>query len=318
MFTPHDSSISLERIRHHVRRTPVQRSRIIEGGSGGGRVWLKLENHQVTGSFKIRGAYNKILSMDGSERLRGVVTASTGNHGAAVARAGSTTGTAVTVFVPENADRSKIGSIVDDGADVVHAGSDCVQSECAARAHARETGRSYISPYNDLDVVIGQSTIGVEIAEQVQDLDMIVASMGGGGLLGGVAGHLKSVNPRIRVVACSPRNSCIMHRSIETGRIIDEPSLPTLSDGTAGGVEKDSITFDLCRSNIDESVLVSEEEIAAAMRMLISREHLLVEGAAAAAVAGYLSIRDRYPELNVAIILCGCNVSQGVLGEVLS
>ena len=245
------------------------------------------------------------------------MTASTGNHGSALARAGFTTDTPVTVYVPENADRSKIASAVEDGAEIVFVGSDCVESESAAREHARSADLTYVSPYNDVDVVIGQSTVGVEIAEQVDDLDMVVVSMGGGGLVGGVSGFLKNVDPEVRVVASSPENSCIMHQSIEAGRIIEGNSLPTLSDGTAGGVEQESITFDLCRYNIDDSVLVSEEEIANAMRLLVSRERLMVEGAAAVAVAAYMKIRDHRPDDNVAIVLCGCNVSPEVLGRVI-
>ena len=317
MFTPEESRSALKMIRDHVRKTPLQRSSLLEG-DGGGEVWLKLENHQVTGSFKIRGAFNKMLSMDDSIRSGGVVTASTGNHGCAVARAGLVTNTPVTVFVPENADRSKTASIESDGAQIIHRGIDCVESESAARDHADVSGRPYISPYNDVDVVTGQSTVAVELDEQADQLDAVIVSMGGGGLVGGIGGYLKSIGSDADVIACSPENSCVMHQSMEAGRILDVPSQPTLSDGTAGGVEEGSITFDLCRRVVDRSILLTERQIADAMRFLVSREHLMVEGAAALALAGFMKIRHEYVGRNVAIILCGCNVSSNILKEVLS
>ena len=167
-------------------------------------------------------------------------------------------------------------------------------AEAAARSFALEEGLVYVSPYNDPEVVAGQATIGVELDRQLEHIDAVFIALGGGGLLGGVGGYLKSCRADVEVVACSPANSCVMHDSIAAGRILDQPSAPTLSDGTAGGVEADTITFDLCRDVVDHRVLVSEAEIAEAMRMLLIDHHTMVEGAAAVALAGYLSQREQF------------------------
>ena len=317
MITP-DAVLSAEqRIRDHVRITPFQESHLLSG-DGCLDVGMKLENFQETGSFKLRGAFNKLLTMDASSRSRGVVTASTGNHGAAVARSGRILGVPVRVFVPETADPGKLDAIEADGASMVKIGRDCVETESAARAHAASESLEYLSPYNDPDVIAGQGTIGVELMSQVKHLDAVFIAVGGGGLISGVGVHLKSVNPSLEVVACSPRNSAVMHHSLKSGRILDMESQETLSDATAGGIESGSITFDICRNVVDSSVLVSESEIISAMRLLIGGHHLMVEGAAGVAVAGFLKCRERLAGRSVGIILCGANASAEVLRKVMS
>jgi threonine dehydratase len=174
----------------------------------------------------------------------------------------------------------------------------------------------YLSPYNDFRVVAGQGTIGVELASDLDRIDVVFASLGGGGLISGTGGYLKQVRGT-RVVACSPVNSAVMHESLQAGRILDLPSFPTLSDGTAGGVEADSITFDLCREIVDESLTVSEDEIRVAMRLIIGRHHTLIEGSAAVAVAGFLQTVDRWTGQEVVIVLCGANVDIKVLRTIL-
>ena len=295
-----------------MRLTPVGSSQI-----PGGDVLLKHENHQRTGSFKLRGAFNRMLVMPESERARGVVAASTGNHGAAVACAARELGTTATIFAPTIADVSKLRNIEGHGGTIVQAGDDCVIAEAAARDHAATHGLVYVSPYNDPAVVAGQATLGVELDRQLDQFDAVFISMGGGGLLGGVGGYLKACRPEVEVVACSPANSCVMHQSIDAGRVLDLPSLPTLSDGTAGGVEADTITFDLCRRVIDHRILVSESQIAEAMRILLVEHHTMVEGAAAVTLAAYLAEADRYRDRRVVLVLCGANASQPVLHEVL-
>lgn len=305
-----------------MRRTPVEASPILAGAPSEpvadcGRVWLKLENLQLTGSFKLRGASNKILLLSREERDRGVVAASSGNHGAAVGCAAAAASSRAIVFVPETAAKSKVAAIRSWGAEVRVHGNDSLVTEIEARRYAATEGMAYLSPYNDGDVIAGQGTLGMELAEQVHDLDAVFLALGGGGLAAGVGGYLKSLLPRVRIVACSPANSAVMHASLEAGRILEMKSLPTLSDGTAGGIESGALTFDLCREIIDDSVLVSEGEIRTALRAVIGSHHTLIEGAAGVAVAGYLARRDRYAGSNVAIVLCGANIDLGVLAEVL-
>jgi threonine dehydratase len=176
---------------------------------------------------------------------------------------------------------------------------------------------AYLSPYNDPDVVAGQGSCGVEIARQLSDVDALFVAVGGGGLIAGVGGFLKSVNPCMMVIGCQPEASAVMAHSVEAGRIIDMPSRPTLSDGTAGGIESGAITFDLCREIVDEYVLVPEEAIADAMRSFIDRHHMLAEGAAAVALAGVLSEGHRFRKGNVVAVVCGGNVSRETLKKVL-
>ena len=308
--------VASERIAGRVRRTPVERSRYLAADSGA-RVWLKLENLQLTGSFKLRGATNKVLSLSDEERRRGLVAASSGNHGAAVACAAAAAGCAARVYVAEGTAASKLAAMRSWGAEVRTHGDDCVEAEVEARRHAAEVGAIYISPYNDPAVVTGQGTLAAEMAEQLPPLDAVFLALGGGGLAAGVGGYLKALRPELRVIACSPERSAVMHASLAAGRIVEMPSRPTLSDGTAGGVEPGAITFELCRQIVDESLLVSEERIRDAVRLVVGRHHTLIEGAAGVAVAGYLAERHRFAGQEVAIVLCGANIDAAALKEVL-
>jgi threonine dehydratase len=280
----------------------------------GARVHLKLENLQTTGSFKLRGATNALLSL--GDEVADVVAASSGNHGMAVAHAAQIAGMAALIFVPETADPSKIEGIEALGAGIMRVEGDPVLAEAAARRHADENGIPYISPYNDPHVVAGQGTLGVELAADLERVDVLFASLGGGGLISGAGGYLKAARGT-HVVACSPANSAVMHESLKAGRVLDLPSFPTLSDGTAGGVEPGAITFELCQEVIDDSLTVSEDEIRVAMRLIIGRHHTLIEGSAAVAVAGFLQTIDRWTGKDIAIILCGANVDTRVLKSVL-
>lgn len=301
------------RIAPYVRHTPVEHSPCLSEVSGAS-VHLKLENLQITGSFKLRGATNALLSLESG--ATGVVAASSGNHGMAVAHAARTAGFEALIFVPEAAAPSKVEAISALGADIRRVEGDPVLAEAAARRHAEEASLPYLSPYNDQRIVAGQGTVGVELATDLERIDVVFASMGGGGLISGVGGYLKRTCGT-RVVACSPANSPVMHESLQAGRVLDLPSLPTLSDGTAGGVEPDTITFDLCREIVDESLTVSEDEIRVAMRLVIGRHHTLIEGSAAVAVAGFLQTIDRWTGQDAVIVLCGANVGTRVLKKVL-
>jgi threonine dehydratase len=304
------------RVRAHARETPIEPCPALAAGSGAS-VFLKCENLQHTGSFKARGALNKVLSLAPAELARGVVTASTGNHGAAVGFALRSVGARATVFVPERASPTKLAAIARQGGEIRRHGVDSGETEIFARAHAEATGAVWISPYNDPLVIGGQGTAGVELLRQVPDLDAVFVSLGGGGLIGGIGAWLKAHAPATRVIACSPVNSAVMMRSVEAGRILTLDSLPTLSDGTAGGVEPGSITFDLVRAVVDEHVAVDEDEIAAAMRDTMEAHHMMVEGAAGVAVAGFRRQAARWSGARVAIVLCGANVSLSTLKSIL-
>lgn len=312
-----DATLQAEaRIRPHIRETPLAESPAL-GELAGGRALLKLENLQHTGSFKLRGALNVLLALPERERRRGIVAASSGNHGAAVAYGARALGVPALVFVPGDASPVKVAAMRRLGAEVRAHGTDCVESEVFARAYAAERGMAYVSPYNDPLVVAGQGTVGVEIARQAERLDALVVAVGGGGLIGGTAAYLRSVWPGLRVIGAQPERSAVMAESVRAGRILDLPSEPTLSDGTAGGIEPGALTFDLCREVVDEFVLVPEEEIASGMRLMIEAEHVLVEGAAGVAVAGYLRLAERLRGQTVGVVLCGANVSLATLRSIL-
>jgi threonine dehydratase len=296
-----------KRIGPHVRETPLLWSSGLSELVGT-RVFLKLENLQVTGSFKARGALNKVLGLTAEERARGVVTASSGNHGVAVANAGRQAGIVPTVFLPTNAAPNKIAKIKKLGAVVEFFGDDSGLTELHARSVAERTGQVYVSPYNDLDVVAGQGTIGLEMMAQCPTLGAVVVAVGGGGLIGGIASYCKAQRPDLLVIGSSPANSCVMAESVRQGGILDLPSLPTLSDGTAGGVEPGAVTFALCRDLVDRYDLPSEVEIAAGMRLLFAEERLACEGAAGVALATAIRVAAQLRDRDVAVVLCGGNV----------
>ncbi len=299
------------RIRAHVRETPLLLCPSLSAETGG-RVFLKLENHQLTGSFKIRGALNKMLSLSSEDRDRGVVTASSGNHGVAVAYAGKLAGVVPTVYLPENAAPSKVAKIRTLGARIEFFGNDSGLAEVEARRVSERTGQVYLSPYNDWDVVAGQGTIGIELLRQCPSLNAVIIAVGGGGLIGGTATWLKAHRPEFLVMGSSPKNSCVMAESVLQGEILDLPSLPTLSDGTAGGVESGAITFALCRDLVDQYDLPEEREIEASLRLLFEEERLVVEGAAAVAVATLRRHPERVAGRDVAVVLCGGNIGADV------
>ena len=249
-----------KKLRSNIRETPFIKSKAFSEITGAD-VWFKLENFQVTGSFKVRGAVNKLLSLTDKEKYKGVITASTGNHGAAVAYASAQLGINCTIYVPKDASEAKLENMQQFGARIKMYGDDCINAEAEARIISLKTGKTYISPYNDLEVIAGQGTIGVEIESQCDGLDTIIISIGGGGLIRGTATYLKSIWPNLYVIACSPKNSAVMIHSLDAGELRDLKSKPTLSDGTAGGVELDSVTFPICQQIIDETALLTENEI---------------------------------------------------------
>ncbi len=313
---PADAVLAANRIAPHIRETPLDHSPFFSELTGAS-VYLKLENLQHTGSFKLRGAFNKLLSMAPEQRAEGCVAASSGNHGAAVAFAMSTLDTTGVIFVPKGTSTTKVDAIKRAGGEVRFFGTDGLDTEIHARQYAAENGMCYLSPYNDEDVIAGQGTCGVEISKQLSQIDGIFIAVGGGGLISGVGGFLKSVNPSMSVVACQPAASAVMTESVKAGEIVEMPSEPTLSDGTAGGIEADAITFELCRTIADDYVVVSEEQIAETMRQFIDAHHMLLEGAAGVALAGLKLRADRYKNKNVVVIICGGNISRETLRKVI-
>jgi threonine dehydratase len=304
------------RIGAAVRRTPLDHSPRFSAETRA-NIWFKLENLQYTGSFKLRGATNLLLSLSEAERARGCVAASSGNHGAGVAYAAKRLGIPAIVFVPDFTSEAKIEAIRSYGGAVRVFGHEGLDTEQHARGFAADSDMQYVSPYNDPRIIAGQGTCGFEIIDDLPDIDVLYVAVGGGGLVSGVASVIREHRPSVRIVGCQPQASAVMTHSVAAGRVLDESSEPTLSDGTAGGVEPDSITFELCRELVDEWVLVDEAQIAAAMRQFIDLEHQLIEGAAGVAVAAMLAQKDALDGRNVVVLICGGNVSRSTLRTIL-
>jgi threonine dehydratase len=305
MISRESIEAAASRIRPYIRETPVEQS--------DNNVWLKCEQMQRSGSFKLRGALNSILSLSPDAIARGVVTASTGNHGRAVATALAAVGARGTVYLPHSAPAVKVRALRRfSNIELVFEGDEGGATELAARSVAEREGRPYISPYNDATVIAGQGTLGLEFAAQCPSLDAVFVAVGGGGLISGIASAM-----RCQIVGCWPENSVAMYESMRAGAIVTPPERPTLSDATAGSVEPGAITLDLCRSLIDDCVLVSEAEIADAIRFMIAEHQMIVEGAAGVAVAAYRKTAARYAGRSVGIVLCGGNIGYDTLRTII-
>jgi len=304
------------RSKSSIRKTPLEHSPYLSNLIDG-NVYLKLDNIQKTGSFKFRGAVSKMTSISATEKEKGVVTASTGNHGAACSLAMSLLGIDGKIVVPTIVHKNKVNNILNFGGKVEYHGDDCLIAEERAQEISKTTGATYISPYNDPAIICGQGTMGYEIDQDLKNIDSVFVSVGGGGLISGVGGYLKSVQKNVKMVAVSPKNSCVMYESIKAGKQLDLPSDPTLSDGTAGGVEMGSITFELCQRIIDEFILVTEDEIADGIRIGLEKHHQLIEGAAGAAIAGFMKQKDKLNGQTVVIVICGGNISSEVLKSII-
>lgn len=305
-----------KRIHHYVRQTPLHFSLALSRQTGMD-VHLKYENVQLTGSFKVRGAFNCLLSLPSSQKEQGIVAASTGNHGAAVAYGLNKLALPGIIFVPENAASTKIENISQYEVPIKFHGKDCVETELFAKEYARKNNMFYLSPYNNLQVIAGQGTIGLEILNQLNDIDLVFVPVGGGGLIAGIAAYIKFFSPQTRLIGCLPANSAVMAESIKAGKIISMESLPTLSDATAGGIEPEAMTLNLCEAYVDEFIRVSEQEIESAIRTLIKTEHVLVEGAAGVALAALIKSAKQYENKKAAVILSGANISLDTLKKIM-
>ncbi|MDX1481290.1 MAG: threonine/serine dehydratase [Woeseiaceae bacterium] len=313
---PADIALAANRLAGHVRETPLEFSPWFSEKTGA-NVWLKLENLQLTGSFKLRGAFNKLLTLDEQQREAGCVAASSGNHGAAVAYALRDMGVNGIVFVPEKSSSAKVDAIRRAGAEVRFHGRDGLETETFARRFAREEGMTYLSPYNDLAVIAGQGSCGVEIARQLPTVDALFVAVGGGGLIAGCGSFLKASRPGIEIVSCQPAASAVMTESVRAGRLLELESEPTLSDGTAGGIEPEAVTFDICRRVVDRYEVVDEAAIADAMRQFIDAQHQLIEGAAGVAIAALLQSGEDFRDRNVVVIVCGGNIARDTLRDII-
>jgi threonine dehydratase len=303
-----DVRAARERIGSHVRVTPVVRWR--------DDVWLKLEQLQMGGSFKARGACNRLFAADEKQLASGVVTASGGNHGLGVAYAATRRDVPATIYLPERAPQSTERRLGEMGARVERQGRDWDDAWAVAEAHAAKTGALLVHPFEDPEVIAGQGTIALELLEQLGKFDTVVVAIGGGGLIGGIAMVLKSLAPTIRVVGVEPTGATAMKDSMAAGKLVALERVETIA-GTLAPRAVGPHTLALASRYVDEVVLVSDAEMKAAMRTLWSELRVLVEPAGAAAVAAVATGKVPTREKRIAILVCGANLDTALASEAL-
>jgi threonine dehydratase len=310
-----DSSVTLrdiyrarQRIAGIAVRTPlIESPRLAD--LVGASVYLKLENVQRTGAFKIRGAANKLQSLSDEERQRGVITVSTGNHGRAVAYAARELGVEAIVCMSTRVPPSKVDGIRRLGAEVVLHGDSYDEAEQHAVRLQRDRGLTMIPPIDDPYVIAGQGTIGLELLENLPDIDAAIVPLSGGGLLSGIALALKSADASIRTIGVSMERAPVMFHSLRVGRPIEMEEEETLADALAGGIGLDNrYTFGMIQKYVDETLLVTEDEIAAAMAFALEEHHLVVEGGGAVALAAILHGKVGGAGENTVVVISGGNV----------
>jgi threonine dehydratase len=311
-LTPANIIAAARRLKGRVVHTPLELSEALSSESGT-RAYVKLENLQRTGSFKIRGALNRLLTLPEPERARGIVAASAGNHALGVAEAARLVGARATLIVPESGSPAKIAALrryPPEHVELLVQGADYDAAEALAIALARESNRRFVSAYNDPQVMAGQGTIGVEILEDLPDVEAVLVPVGGGGLIAGIGLWARTINPRIRVIGLQSTASPQMYAAFKAGHLITVPVLDSLADGLAGNIEPGSPMYDLARQYVDEIVLVEESEIAEAMAWYMEQHHLIVEGSGAVVLAALLHKRiDGLNGKKVAAVLTGRNVT---------
>ena len=307
-----------QRIQSYIYKTPLMAESKLSHELGV-HVFLKLESQQISGSFKARGAFNKILSYPPSVRKEGYfVAASTGNHAAAFCTALRQLNLRGKVFLPISVSPSKLDFIKSFDIPFELKGDNSLHAEMHCREVAEANDFLLVHPYNDPEIIAGQGTIAIELIEQLAQMDAVVVPVGGGGLISGIATYLKQIKPSIKIVGCQPINSPEMVRSIEQGAIIREDiTQPTLSDGTAGGMEQGAITFDIAAQKVDEWALISEEEMAAEIKYMMGSNQMIIEGAAALTLAYLRKHADIYQGQNVALIICGRRLSLQSLRKII-
>ena len=297
-----------------ILRTPIIYSEALSKLTGK-EIFLKLENLQKTGSFKIRGAYYKLSRLSGSKRVREVVAASAGNHAQGVAYASSLLGIHSTIVMPESAPLAKQMATRAYGGEVILFGRNTDEALCHARG-MEETGRIFIHPFDDEEVIAGQGTIGLEILEDVPEVEGIIVPVGGGGLISGISTIVKKRKPKVRIIGVQSSHAPAAVRSLERKRIVEVKVKPTLADGIAVG-KIGEITFPILQQKVDEMVIVEEEEIASAILMLMERKRMVAEGAGASPLAALLSRRIRIKAKKVVLVISGGNIDVHLLDRII-
>jgi threonine dehydratase len=300
-----------------IKRTPLVRSAFLSDHCGG-EVYLKLENTQITDSFKIRGALNRMVNLTAEEKARGVVTASSGNHAQAVAIGAEKLNLAATVVVPDATPKIKIEKIRKHKVELILYGKLYDYAEQYARKLAVERGSTFISPYNDPYVIAGQGTVALEILEDLPATDSIIAPVSGGSILSGVAVAAKSIKPTIEVLGAQPETVAAMYHCLKAGKIINVPMRPTIAEGLDGNIEEGSITFELIQRYVDEVLIFSEDTLKKMIRLLWEKDGQRVEASGAISIAPIFETPKRFAGKRTVAVLTGGNIDETLFQNILA
>ncbi|PFJ84393.1 threonine ammonia-lyase [Bacillus cereus] len=292
----------------NARKTPLVKSFYLTSKTGG-EIYLKLENMQLTGSFKFRGAFNKISQLTNEEKERGVIACSAGNHAQGVALSSHLLGIKSKIVMPTSAPQAKVDATRGYGSEVILYGDTFDDAKAKCEKIIKETGETYLHPYDDVEVMAGQGTIGLDILDDMWDVDTVIVPIGGGGIISGIAVALKSFNPSINIIGVQADNVHGMKASYDAGRILEHYEAPTIADGCAVKIPG-NLTFEIVKDLVDDIVTVSEEELEVAMKDLLQRGKAVVEGAGALATAALLAGKvDKYVQgKKVVAVISGGNV----------
>ncbi|MCW3996883.1 MAG: threonine/serine dehydratase [Candidatus Bathyarchaeota archaeon] len=314
MVTLQDIQTAQKTISHYAKLTPLIRSEWLSKQKKAD-IYLKLENMQETHSFKVRGVLNKLLHLTVEEKAKGVVTASAGNHGQAVAFGAKELGFSAKIVVPTNTPQVKVEGIRKWGADLLLFGETYSEAETKAKQLATQEGRLYISPYNDPLIVAGHGTVGLEILQALPAVDAVVVPVGGGGLIAGVSIAVKNLKPKVQVIGVQSEAVPIMYESLKAGRIVPPHRHEnyTVAEGLSGSIEEGSITFSIAQKNVDKVMLVEEETIRRAVYLLYEEEGQVVEGSGVVGIAMLLENPKVFAGKTVALVVTGGNIDHLLL-----
>jgi threonine dehydratase len=298
-----------------VHETPLEYNTTFSELTGN-EVYLKLENFQKTGSFKVRGAFNKIMKLTAEERKKGVITASAGNHGQGLALAAKKSGIKATVVVPKGTPIIKVQAIKGYEAEVIEHGKTFDEAYHRAKEIQKRKEMTFIEAFNDLDVIMGQGTAGLEIMKQLPDVDIIVVPIGGGGLISGISLYCKAKNPKVKIVGVQAEGARTVYNSFKKGKLEVAKTEETIAEGIA--VKRPGkLTFDIIKENVDDVVLVNDEEIANAILMCMERAKIIVEGAGAAPLAAILNNKIPVKNKKIVIVLSGGNIDVNLINKII-
>ena len=304
-------------IRNEISKTPLVRSQYLSDLCGSD-AYLKLENLQVTNSFKIRGALNRMMCLTAEEKARGVVAASSGNHAQAVAIGAEKLNLSATVVVPETTPKIKVEKIRKHKVELILHGAMYDYAEQYARKLAREKGATFVSSYNDPLVVAGQGTVGLEILEDLPTVDSIIVPVGGGSVLSGVAVAAKSIKPDIEILGVQPETVAAMYYSLKAGKIINMEMKPTIADGLDGNIEQGCITLEIIQRYVNEILLFNEDTIRKMIRLLWEKERQVVEGSGAISIAPIVETPKRFTGKQTVAVITGGNIDDAVFQGILA